>query len=70
MKSRSDLAVRIGKLRAQKQHRRFDRAPRAHKLLGTTSGAYRLSTGPFNTLEDIHYACRSLGELCESMTAR
>lgn len=44
-------------------------APRAHKLLGTTNGAYRLSTGPFNTLEDIHYACRSLGELCESMSA-
>lgn len=45
-------------------------APRAHKLLNTVNGAYRLSTGPFTTLEEVRYACRSLAELCQTMTTR
>ena len=41
-------------------------APRAHAAFGTASqgGAYRLSVGPFSTVDDVHRACQALAELC------
>jgi cysteine desulfurase family protein len=41
-------------------------APKVHAMLGTVAqgGAYRLSVGPFNTVDDVRGACQALGELC------
>lgn len=40
-------------------------APRMHAALGTSGsgGAYRLSVGPFTSLDDVRFVCRALGEV-------
>lgn len=43
-------------------------APRMHGALGTRgAGALRLSVGPFVTVEDVRFACRALGEVCQAV---
>jgi cysteine desulfurase / selenocysteine lyase len=46
-------------------------APRLHSAMGTAAigGAYRLSIGPFTTIEDIRRTCTALSAVCKAATA-
>ncbi len=46
-------------------------APRLHAAMGTTEsgGAYRLSVGPFTTVDDVKRACHALGAVCRAVAA-